>query len=142
MLSKPPVNLERYPASMPKQRAKPIPNETDRQIGLHIRAWLDIRRLNQQFLADRLGVTKGLMSQYVNGKTRLSGTRIRQIAAALDITPSDLLMGPNYGVPAERRAAEAEVMLLLRDASDRRLALVRQLLMEEKPDDPEKVRQD
>ncbi|UZF93184.1 helix-turn-helix domain-containing protein [Bosea sp. NBC_00550] len=59
-----------------------------------VRAWRVYRKLSQEALADRLGVTHGLISQIERGITGLTHDRIESLAEALGCAPADILSGP------------------------------------------------
>lgn len=60
-------------------------------------AWRKHRGLSQEDLAERAGVTQGLISQLETGKTDYTGETLEKLAKALDCEPGDLLRG----IPAE-----------------------------------------
>lgn len=57
-----------------------------------LRKWRDFRGLTQERLAERAGVSQGLISQLENNKTDFTGDVLAALAYALGCDPADLLM--------------------------------------------------
>jgi len=57
-----------------------------------LKEWRNYRGLTQARLADRAGVTQGLISQLENDRTDYSGEVLAALADALACTPADLLI--------------------------------------------------
>ncbi len=74
---------------MPKRIAKPV----DQIIGQNIRANRLARGLSQAELADRIGVTFQQVQKYETGVNRVGGSRLIQIAKALNVPALALLGG-------------------------------------------------
>jgi transcriptional regulator with XRE-family HTH domain len=74
---------------MPKRTIKPA----DRIIGQNIRANRLSRRLSQEELGDEIGVTFQQVQKYEKGANRVGGSRLVQIAKALNIPALALLEG-------------------------------------------------
>lgn len=63
----------------------------DGAIGVRVRSLRMERGLSQTALADAMGVTFQQVQKYEKGSNRISGSRIGQIAAALEVPPSAIL---------------------------------------------------
>ena len=74
---------------MPKRTVKPV----DRIIGQNIRANRLARGLSQVELGDRIGVTFQQVQKYEKGANRVGGSRLVQIAKALNVPALALLEG-------------------------------------------------
>jgi AcrR family transcriptional regulator/transcriptional regulator with XRE-family HTH domain len=70
---------------------------TDTAIGLRVRAARMRQGVSLRALSRDLDVSPGTMSQVETGKTRLSVVRLHQIAAALGMTPDEVLVVPLDG---------------------------------------------
>lgn len=57
-----------------------------------LKQWRNHRGLTQEQLADRVGVTQGLISQLENNRTDYTGALLEALADALLCDPQDLLM--------------------------------------------------
>jgi transcriptional regulator with XRE-family HTH domain len=81
----------------------------------YLQAWRDSRGLTQQQVADRVGTSKGVVSNWESGKRGMSAGVIEALEEALQLEPGDL-----FRDPAQPSADE-----LLRDATpeQRRQAL-------------------
>jgi transcriptional regulator with XRE-family HTH domain len=86
--------------------SKKATNPVDRHIGLRIRS----RRLalgkSQEWLGDRIGLTFQQVQKYEKGTNRVGGSRMVQIASALQTDPSVFFEGspPNEAAGARRSA--------------------------------------
>jgi transcriptional regulator with XRE-family HTH domain len=58
---------------------------------LYLRDWRRYRGLTQEKLAERAGVTQGMISHLENGRTDYSGHILTALAEALNCEPVDLL---------------------------------------------------
>jgi transcriptional regulator with XRE-family HTH domain len=58
----------------------------------HIRAWRKYRGLSLERLGERVGVTKGALSQLENGTVAYTQPMLEALADALSCEPQDLLM--------------------------------------------------
>jgi transcriptional regulator with XRE-family HTH domain len=58
----------------------------------HIRAWRKHRGLSLERLGERVGVTKGALSQLENGTVAYTQPMLEALAEALSCEPQDLLM--------------------------------------------------
>jgi transcriptional regulator with XRE-family HTH domain len=61
------------------------------QIGEKINQWLVDRGQTQSFFADRMGISKQVMSKIVNGKKAVNVEEVRKIAAIMGISVDELL---------------------------------------------------
>ncbi len=64
---------------------KKSPNEVDFEIGRRIKSRRNGLGLNQQHLAQRIGVSYQQVQKYENGTDRVGAARLLQIAQALDV---------------------------------------------------------
>ena len=60
-------------------------------IGRNIRRWREFREMKGEELAQRIGLTKGSLSNIENGKTDLTLNKIEEIAGVLGLTAHHLL---------------------------------------------------
>jgi transcriptional regulator with XRE-family HTH domain len=58
----------------------------------YIKEWRKFRALNQEQLAERVGITKSYMSKIENGKKRYDQPFLEAAAEALMCAPADLIM--------------------------------------------------
>lgn len=111
-------------ADEPKVDTKKQPNEIDREIGRRIKARRTELGVNQQLLAQQIGVSYQQVQKYENGTDRVGASRLLAIAQALrsdigeffDSGPSDLREG---GAAYE---AEIDLQRLLSTDDGRALA--------------------
>jgi transcriptional regulator with XRE-family HTH domain len=61
------------------------------QIGEKIASWLDSQGETQSFFAERMGVSKQVMSKIVNGKKAINIDEITKIAGIIGVTVDELL---------------------------------------------------
>lgn len=57
----------------------------------HLKAWMQFRRIKGVDLADKVGVTPGMISDLANSNRALTAKWLRRLAPALDTTPGLLL---------------------------------------------------
>lgn len=77
--------------------ARPDHQSSQRQF---LRVWRKHRKLSQEELADRAGVTHGLISQLERGITGLTHDRLESLANVLGCNAADLLAGPPPAIDA------------------------------------------
>ena len=65
-----------------------------RTLKLYLREWRKLARLTQQELADRLEISKTLVSDLETGKQRWNVDHLSELAFALGVEPDDLLRAP------------------------------------------------
>ncbi len=75
---------------MPKIRLNPHPRDV---IPRNIKIMLAARGMNQSDLADRLGVTRAQVSNWMTGRSGMTLERLDQIAELLHTTPAKLYSG-------------------------------------------------
>lgn len=61
------------------------PNDVDREIGLKLRKWRLAQEMEACELAEKLGVTYQQLRKYEKGLTRISASRLYEIALTLDV---------------------------------------------------------
>lgn len=81
----------------------------DQHIAKRIREWRIARQITQMELGDSLGVTFQQVQKYENGRNRITGGRLDDIARALDITVAEL-MPTKEGEP-DRKTDPVRTML-------------------------------
>ena len=93
---------------------KPVPSHIKRKFARRVLRRLAELQMNQQDLADASGVTKDAVSTYCRGRSLPTGTRLRQLAAALQMDEHDLLPErfPQVEAAGPRTAAPAAEKLL------------------------------
>jgi transcriptional regulator with XRE-family HTH domain len=101
-----------------KPREK-VASDMDKMIGHRLRAFRLAAKMSQTNLGNILGVTFQQIQKYENGKNRLSGSRLIQAAAALNVMPGDILgdknrTGNNNGHDRFAALAEPAVNLMVR----------------------------
>ena len=69
----------------PSDRSRPRAGAEDHAIGEQVRARRLVVGLTQEKLGDALGVTFQQVQKYEKGANRISASRLRQIATALDV---------------------------------------------------------
>jgi transcriptional regulator with XRE-family HTH domain len=119
------VNREATMTTKKKRSARRKPTEKvtsdiDKTIGHRLRAFRPAAKMSQTDLGNILGVTFQQIQKYENGKNRLSGSRLIQAAAALNVVPGDILgdnnrTGNNNGHDRFAALAEPAVNLMVRD---------------------------
>ena len=63
-------------------------------IGQNIRKWRELKGIKQDFLAFKLGITKGALSNIENNKTDITLHRIENIATCLGLDTMKLFCDP------------------------------------------------
>jgi transcriptional regulator with XRE-family HTH domain len=76
-----------------------IDPEYDIRIGARIRQARIAQKMSQEKLGESLGVTFQQIQKYEKGATRTSGSRIVQLALALDVSPAWFFDGIGWDVP-------------------------------------------
>lgn len=96
-MSRPLSDLQNHGAKLPAvppwfgDAAMPQPNETATVIGKRLADLRKEKGITQKQLADRLGLTQPMVSEYERGSLRLHGEMIIQITEILGISADDLL---------------------------------------------------
>lgn len=83
------------------------------QIGMFIASCRENEQLTQQELADHLGVSSKLVSQWETGKRMPHTSQIPRLCEALHMSVNELLSGKKLKEEEERQEIEQTVMLLL-----------------------------
>jgi len=81
-------------------------NPVDRIVGQNVRRLRMLKSMSQEKLGDALGVTFQQVQKYEKGANRIGGSRMVQIAVALDCTTADLFdgtagLGTAYDIPSD-----------------------------------------
>jgi transcriptional regulator with XRE-family HTH domain len=71
-------------------RAMPHPKRQRRR--WFLKQWREHRQLSQEALAERVGMTQGMISQLENNKVDFTATHLELLAEALRCEPADLLI--------------------------------------------------
>ncbi|MCC5976565.1 MAG: helix-turn-helix transcriptional regulator [Salinarimonas sp.] len=106
---------------------KKSPNEIDFEIGRRIKSRRNALGLNQQHLAQRIGVSYQQVQKYENGTDRVGAARLLQIAQALDV-PIDFFYrvgdgdDPEHG--DERSIEDFQIQRALAQEEGRELILL------------------
>jgi transcriptional regulator with XRE-family HTH domain len=74
-----------------KSAVKPAWTNDAHKLGLRIAESRKIRGLSQAQLAERIGISRLLLSDYERGKVRVYADTLARIASALDVSPVQLL---------------------------------------------------
>ncbi|VDA99010.1 hypothetical protein S1OALGB6SA_72 [Olavius algarvensis spirochete endosymbiont] len=74
-----------------KKPFKPLPSVTPKILGFRIAKIRKNRGLTQLELANKIGIRRGLISDYETGRLKLSGELIAHCAMALNVTTDELL---------------------------------------------------
>lgn len=69
----------------------------DIEIGQRIRRARALRRITQETLAEKLGISSQQLQKYESGGNRISASRLVQVAKCLDVSTADLLADPSPG---------------------------------------------
>lgn len=69
----------------------------DIEIGQRIRRARAVRRVTQESLAEKLGISSQQLQKYESGGNRISASRLVQVAKCLDVSTADLLADPSPG---------------------------------------------
>ncbi len=118
-----------------KQYSTKHPNPLDKEIGARIRTQRLVQGMSQEQLADAIGLTFQQVQKYEKGSNRCSGSRLHQIATALDTTAAFLVSGQKTyvagGLSSDVFALldRADALRLLR-AFDRLVGKVRSSIVE------------
>jgi transcriptional regulator with XRE-family HTH domain len=64
-----------------------------------LQRWLDDNGMNQRELAERCGVSPGLISQYINGVTDPSIETLKTLAKVTGLSTDELLFGDSIELP-------------------------------------------
>ena len=88
--------------------AKPAKNKVARH---HVKGWRLYRHLTQERLAERVGRSRGLISQIESGETELTEEMIFALSDALSCDPWDLLR-----VDPRKEGAVIDLVALLKNA--------------------------
>jgi len=75
------------------------------QVGKNISMVMEQRRMTQQNLADKLGISKQVMSKIIKGNKSINVTELSQIASILDSTTDLLLTVQNNTISNESGCA-------------------------------------
>lgn len=65
--------------------------EEEAELGRRVALWREVRGMSLRGLAQRAGVSSSFLSQLENGRTNASVGSLRKIAAALGVSPAQLL---------------------------------------------------
>jgi transcriptional regulator with XRE-family HTH domain len=68
-------------------------------IGKNIRKWRELKDIKQDTLAQKLGISKGALSNIENNKSDISLHRLEEIALCLNIDVMKLFVDPNNLIP-------------------------------------------
>jgi transcriptional regulator with XRE-family HTH domain len=91
-----------------------------------LRAWRKAKGLTQETLAERLGTSKGQISNWETYKKDMTANVVAALAEALGIEPSDIFRDPDMpsidtllgtATPEQRRLAVEMVKTILKSAS-------------------------
>ena len=110
-------HIANYPSS---PSVRKFGNEIDRQISFnanmaktehqninagpnYLAEWIEYRLLTQALVADRMGISKAMMSDLVNGKRALTAAYMQRLAQILQCRPGDLIDFHPHDVPPELR---------------------------------------
>jgi transcriptional regulator with XRE-family HTH domain len=81
--------------------SKTNPNPVDKHIGARVRMRRMMLGVSQEKLAEALGLTFQQVQKYEKGVNRIGGSRMQQIAAALEVPPAYFFEGlPKTGIDA------------------------------------------
>lgn len=72
---------------------------------MQLSAYLESRQITQKAFAEQLGVTQGLVWQWITGRTRIKAERARQIERATDGAVQAHELRPDLFDPPADRAA-------------------------------------
>ena len=75
----------------------------DVEIGQRIRRMRASRRMSQDQLAERLGISCQQVQKYESGGNRISASRLVEVARELNVAVGDLLVDPDVGESAKLR---------------------------------------
>lgn len=104
-------------------------DEMLRELGLEIRSRRKALRLSQEKLADEIGITFKHMSEIERGITTPSVIIVARLAAALKVTPNDLLnFGESTEDPHDTRILSEKLFQLLKGKPKLQLEFIRRLV--------------
>jgi transcriptional regulator with XRE-family HTH domain len=84
--------METHRPSVPAWRTvRPMPAKRQRRRWF-LRQWREYRNLSQEKLADRVGLTQGMISQLEGGKVNFTAEHLDILSEALMCEPADLLV--------------------------------------------------
>lgn len=69
--------------------SKKSPDQIDVTIGANVRRVRNLRRMSQEALGERLGITFQQVQKYEKGTNRIGGSRLQQIADALEVSVTE-----------------------------------------------------
>lgn len=95
----------RHAASTPERGTKST-NEEDKAIGGRMRAARGLKKMTQEELAEKLGLTFQQIQKYEKGVNRIAGGRIRLVCKILDMTPNWLILGEEIAAGTGREQLE------------------------------------
>lgn len=78
-----------------------IHNRSSNRGHIYVREWRKHRGLTQERVAERLGTTKGVVSQLENGKRQITTSWMFGLAEALNIEPDQLFRHPEQPTIAD-----------------------------------------
>jgi transcriptional regulator with XRE-family HTH domain len=84
------------------------------QVAEEVRALLGRRRLSASALATRMGVTQRYISRRLTGETPLDVNDLAEIAAALDVTITDLIPRDGFSIGRRQRKMRTSAYALTR----------------------------
>ena len=123
-----------------KKKYKPKPllaNAIDKGIGLRVRTFRLQRRMSQEALGKKLGVTFQQIQKYERGVNRLSGSRLVTVCEVLQVKPEQIL-GNGTGVfsdnpdllePLRDNATARAFMVMSKLPRPQRIAVMHCLVM-------------
>ncbi len=105
-----------------------MPRPEDIHIGQRIRQRRRSLQMTQEQVADKIGITFQQLQKYETAANRVSGSRLMDLAKALDVDPSYFFRGLDSPAPAKEIKDAFEVDLLRnfrRSSEDARHAILR-----------------
>lgn len=101
--------VKRYPCTLSNDTAKRLRQNwlmgsesgLDRQLGCHLRAWREFRRMTQVELAEAVGTTGAVISLLESGDRKLSPKWLYRLAPALKTTPGHLMQHDPNDLPTD-----------------------------------------
>ena len=91
------------------------------EIGKHIRAYRKAKKLSQEQLAEKIGISPTHMSHIETGSTKLSLPVLVDIAAVLEVQTDKLLFG-------EKQALTTDIVELLSSCNEKQLDVLTTLI--------------
>ena len=107
------------------------PDAYDREVGLRVRTLRQSRRMSQNDVGERLGITFQQIQKYERGANRVGASRLQQISDALGVSPFYFFEGaPTVGkkMPAQKEGELSEGAILAFLATREGATLVRGFL--------------